>query len=212
MAKFLRHALTSVSFLGLFFSLSSAARAGTIDPFTTAFSGDPLWVGTNSSGSSQTKITSTTDTRLAELSSPMTTNYVQASINTTDKKLVYTTTGNQAGSGNLVLNYGYSTPLNLNLTADGSNRFQISIATSNLGANRLPVTINVFCFASDGVTVQSPPAKTYNLVTGSNLIRFTDFPNCNFQKVKQIAYTFNAASLNRLSYTLNPLRTVYSAY
>jgi len=211
MSKSFRNALALAS--ALFLSLPVAAHAGTIDGFTTAFSPTTLTVGgTSGTGVATSGVTSNPN-RAATLTATDPTNavQVQATVDTTSHRMVYSTAAS-ASSGKLQLNYGSTQSLNMNLTADGSNMFLIAIpaATSNLGTAKLPVQIQVFCTATDGVTLQSSPVKQFNLVNGTNRIAFSNFSSsCNLKKVRQIVYTFNATSLNGLSYQLKPLQTVY---
>lgn len=215
----IRTTLVAISCLSAIGSLSGLARAERfIDTFATPLpqqtlpgTSSPaplLWVGTVS-GSSHTQDAASQSgisgvlggDRDTTLMATTMSNLVTLSSSTNNGKYALAYAAGTGSSGHLLLEYGASSDLNANLSADGSVAFELEVQgdmDDSIPNRPVPLTVTV---ASGGGTVQAVATVTI-IKDGVYQIPFSSFSGVNFADVDYVSFDFNASAVSAVDYDL----------
>lgn len=103
-------------------------------------------------------------------------------------------------SGVLTLEYGAFTPMNLNLTADGSLAFELDLVGDMDNSSPVrPIQLTITARSGTSTAV----SRTYSLTRdGAYHFPFSAFTGVNFADVDYLKYTFDGSQVTAIDYTL----------
>lgn len=105
-------------------------------------------------------------------------------------------------SGSLLMRYGYSSPLNANLTAATAFELEVN-GDMNDGASPRPVPLSITVTSNTGSKAAKVATATVQLLDdGMVYVPFSSFPNINFNDVDRVQLNFNASGVSAVDFDM----------